>query len=192
MNPLDKLKQIKALVFNDAPQAAPVAPAPVQLMEYTLQDGTVVMIDKLEAGGVVMIGESPAPAGEHTLADGSKLTVSEGGVIASIEVPEAAPAEEDMNAQYTQRFEAMEQKLAGYETALSAVRQEAEVVKQSFARQEELNKKFIEMMETLVNEPSTQPTAQPNTFKKQLHVAKSDKIAATAGYISNILNKNKN
>ncbi len=189
MNPLDKLKQIKALVFNEQPPAAPAAPAPVQLMEYTLQDGTVVKIDKLEAGGVVTIGDAPAPAGEHILADGTKLTVSEGGVIASIEVPEAMPAPEDMNAQYTQRFEAMEQKLSGYEQALAAVRQESENVKQTFARQEELNKKFIEMMETLVNEPATTPTAQPNTFKKQMHQTKAEKIQGLSGAIANILNK---
>lgn len=192
MNPLDKLKQIKALVFNETPPAAPAAPAPVQLMEYTLQDGTVVKIDKLEAGGVVTIGDAPAPAGDHILADGTKLTVSEGGVIASIEVPEVAPAEEDMNAQYTQRFEAMEQKLYGYEQALASVRLENENVKQSFARQEELNKKFIEMMETLVNEPATTPTAQPNTFKKQMHVDRSDRLAIATASISNIINKSKN
>ena len=187
MNPLEQLKKIKALVFNEMPAAAPTEVAPVQLMEYTLEDGTVVMIDKLEAGGTVMIGEAPAPAGDHKLADGTAITVGEGGVISAVvapEVPESAP--EDMNAQYTQRFSAIESKLQGFEAALATATQENAALKETFAKQEALNQQFLQMFETLI-QPDTQPAVQPNSFRRMTVQSKDEKIKSYSTSISNIL-----
>lgn len=73
------------------PAPAPAAPAALNT-DYTLKDGvTAVSIDKLEVGGVVMIAGVPAPAGEHELADGTKVTVGEGGLITAV-MPSAAAA----------------------------------------------------------------------------------------------------
>lgn len=186
MNPLEQLKKIKALVFNEAP----AEPAPVQLMEYTLEDGTVVMIDKLEAGGKVMIGDAPAPAGDHKLADGTVITVGEGGVISAVAAPAAPESEpEDMNAQYTQRFEAMEAKISGFEQALALAAQENAALKETFAKQEALNQQFLQMFETLIKEPDTTPTSQPNSFRRFTAQTKDERIKSFSNSISNILKK---
>lgn len=186
MNPLEQLKKIKALVFNEMPPAAPVV-APVQLMEYTLEDGTVIKIDKLEAGGMVTIADAPAPAGEYKLADGTMCTVGEGGVISAVVAPPAEEAPEDMNAQYTQRFSAIETKLQGLETALAAATQENAALKETFSKQEALNQQFLQMFETLIQEPNTTPAQQPNSFRRMTVQTKDEKIKSYANSISNIL-----
>lgn len=192
MNPLEQLRKIKAF-FNDVPAAAPTEPAPVQLMEYTLEDGTVVMIDKLEAGGMVSIGDAPAPAGDHKLADGTVITVGEGGVISAVVAPAAPESEpEDMTAQYTQRFSAIETKLQGFESALATATQENAALKETFAKQEALNQQFIQMFETLIKEPDTAPTQQPNTFRRITAQTKDERIKSFSNSISNILKTSKN
>lgn len=52
--------------------------------DYALKDGTLCKIDKLEAGGVMLIGEAPAGPGEYELTDGTKVTVGEAGLISAI------------------------------------------------------------------------------------------------------------
>ena len=75
-NPIELLQEVKKLVFQEETAEAP---------SYSLEDGTKIMIDKLEVGGKVTLEDgSPAPAGEHTLADGSTVVLAEGGVIAEI------------------------------------------------------------------------------------------------------------
>lgn len=226
MNPLEQLKKIKALVFNEAP-AAPTEPAPVQLMEYTLEDGTVVMIDKLEAGGVVSIGDAPAPAGDHKLADGTVVTVGEGGVISAVVAP-AAPVSpeqtpEDLKLETPQQMMEAIAKFADPETQptsapelqkmaviLKAVFESVfgwqireaeekatrdaaiEVYKQGFSKQAELNKEFYAALQTLIKEPDTAPTQQPNTFRRITAQTKDERIKSFSNSISNILKTNKN
>jgi hypothetical protein len=63
---------------------------PVKLERATLADGTtIVEVEKLEVGfPVSIVAEdgtlTPAPEGEHTLADGTKIKVDANGVIAEI------------------------------------------------------------------------------------------------------------
>lgn len=96
--PKEILTAIKA-IFSDQPLPEPVAPVapvePVQLeaKEYSLADGTKVMIDKLEIGGMVTLNDAPAPMGEHYLADGSKIELDANGAITSIEAAEPASPE---------------------------------------------------------------------------------------------------
>lgn len=77
--------------FNELMQ--PVAPVePAKPKTAKLMDGTEVEISEYAPGGVVTIAGAPAPAGDHTLEDGTTITLAEGGVITEIEAPEAAPA----------------------------------------------------------------------------------------------------
>ena len=72
---------------------------PIKFETAKLKDGTVVEVEKLEVGfPVVIVAEdgtkTPAPAGEHTLEDGTVVTVDDKGMISEIataeeEAPEA-------------------------------------------------------------------------------------------------------
>ena len=128
------------LMFNElvaAPSGEPAAlAAPVTAV---LKDGTEVMIDKLEPGGIVMIGETPAPAGIHELQDGTKLTVIDNGVIEAIETPIAvdpAPLVDEMGAKFSAFEGTVNQKFAAYDTAIAGYEQrfadqEAKITKAS-------------------------------------------------------------
>ena len=97
MNPKEALQQIRAL-FEDMPQVeqpqAPIAPAEpvvtkVQMAEYSLADGTKVMISALEIGGKVEMADgTPAPQGEHKLMDGTSIQLDETGTIIEISSPD--------------------------------------------------------------------------------------------------------
>jgi hypothetical protein len=115
---IEKLK----LTFNELVGQ----PAPVALMDATLEDGTPVKITELTVGGIVTINDVPAPVGEHKLSDGTKIYVGENGAITEIEAPEqapVAPAAEDMGAKFSafesvtnEKFSSYEAKFASYET----------------------------------------------------------------------------
>jgi len=100
MNAKDAIMQIRAL-FEDmpmvdapAPAPAPIEEVPVTFAEYSLIDGTKVMISELAIGGQVTLEDgSPAPMGEHQLADGTKIVLDEAAKILSIETPEAEAKE---------------------------------------------------------------------------------------------------
>jgi len=62
----------------------------VKQMEYTLADGTTVVVDEM---GMALINGEPAPEGQHALSDGSVLVVDANGMF--IEVLPAT--EEDMS-----------------------------------------------------------------------------------------------
>lgn len=92
---LDAIKNgiadIKKSLFdtNVPPPAAPVLPAAQSALKT--KGGVEVQVDKMEIGGKVTIAGAPAPAGEHELEDGTKITVGEGGVITAIIPATAAP-----------------------------------------------------------------------------------------------------
>lgn len=58
--------------------------------EYTLADGTKVSIDKMEAGGNVQQGNAPIANGDYTLEDGSKITCVDG--VITVVTPKVAAA----------------------------------------------------------------------------------------------------
>jgi hypothetical protein len=124
---LQKLKQAFNEIMTPAAADAPVAP-----VEYSLADGSKVMIDKLEVGGKVTLADgTPATEGEITLADGTVVSVDATGTITAVilpaAAPEAAPAmPEDMSEKFaaieklvTEGFAAQEQKFAAQEQKIS-------------------------------------------------------------------------
>ena len=201
MNPKEALKQIKAL-FEDMPQVvepvapeAPVAPevTKVEMSEYSLVDGTKVMISELKIGGKVELADgTPAPQGEHQLIDGTSITVDELGVIVEIETPKADVVEEEPVApaapvEPAQDTTAMIQELKDdYENKkmeLDAKIAELESkVKQGFAQ-------VAELVEALSNTPTAEPTQKSaNAF--QSYVTTNDsKYERLEKYRNAILNK---
>ena len=187
-NPIELLQEVKKLVFQEETAAAP---------SYSLEDGTKIMIDKLEVGGVVTLEDgTPAPAGEHTLADGTKIVLAEGGVIAEImpkeveekveieieskEDEEKKKEEEEMKKKIAE----MEGKFSAYETSFSALQSDYEGLKAAFGKQSEAMQGLISLVETLVNVPSQAPTEVPNNFKKHSASTKEDKIRSYSQFVS--------
>lgn len=178
MNPVELLQKVKALVFEGqmpADQSLGMYPKDEEKKKefggYTLKDGTEVYIDKLEVGGVVTIEQetmTPAPAGEHELADGTVIVVGEGGVISEIKPapapemqPEAAPVEAAVLP--AQNFD---EKFAAYDAKFSALEEENTNLKAAFAKADEAIKGLFELVEKLVKEPTTEPSEPvKNGFK---------------------------
>jgi hypothetical protein len=106
MNAKEILQKLK-LALMDEP--APSGEVKTEMISATLMDGTEVTVDKLEVGGMVMIGLEPAPAGEHILADGTKIVLVDNGIIESITPAEPAIEVEDPSIEIESRFAKIEQ-----------------------------------------------------------------------------------
>ena len=201
MNPKEALKQIKAL-FEDMPQVvepvAPVAPvAPevtkVEMSEYSLVDGTKVMISELKIGGMVELADgTPAPQGEHQLMDGTIIQVDELGYIIEIaspkedviEVEPVAPAEpvepaQDTTAMIQELKDDYEKKKMELDAKIAVLESK---VKEGFAQ-------VAELVEALSNTPTAEPTQKSaNAF--QSYVSTNDsKYERLEKYRNAILNK---
>jgi len=201
MNTKEALMQIRAL-FENMPQVvepvAPVAPvAPevtkVEMAEYSLVDGTKVMISSLEIGGMVTMADgTPAPMGEHQLMDGTSIQVDEMGAIIEIASPKedviveepvvvdaaVEPAQDTsamldaLKADYKSKKAELDAKIAELESK----------VKQGFAQ-------VAELVEALSNTPTAEPTQKAaNAF--QSYVTTNDsKYERLEKYRNAILNK---
>lgn len=194
MNPKEALLQIRAL-FEDMPQVAqpvePVAPevTKVEMAEYSLVDGTKVMISALEIGGKVEMEDgTPAPMGEHQLMDGTSIQVDETGTIIEIASPKddiveeepVAPAAPIAPAQDTTAMvaELIEQK-SQLETKIAELESK---VKQGFAQ-------VAELVEALSNTPTAEPTQKAaNAFQSYVST-KDTKYERLEKYRNAILNK---
>jgi hypothetical protein len=143
------------------------------MAEYSLMDGTKVEITALEIGGsVTMPDGTPAPAGEHELADGTQIELDENGIIIEISskeeevVPEVdteieAKKEEDKKiAEMQEQFEAQIAELkAAKEVSDAKVLELENKVKQGFAQ-------VAELIEALSNVPSADPIQKPSNFSE--------------------------
>ena len=167
MNAKDAIMQIRAL-FEDMPQVeapapieAPIEEVPVTFAEYSLMDGTKVMISELAIGGEVTLADgSPAPVGEHQLADGTKIVLDEAAKILSIETPEAEAKEADENP--AELGKKMDEKMAD---EIAALVSENENLKTQVAQLEAKVKngfsQVAELIEALTKTPNAEPIAQP-------------------------------
>jgi hypothetical protein len=186
-NPIELLQEVKKLVFQEETMPAP---------SYSLEDGTKVLIDKLEVGGVVTLEDgSPAPVGEHTLADGSKVILAEGGVIAEImpkevedkveiEIESKEDEKKKEDEEMKKKIAEMEGKFSAYDASFSALQSDYESLKAAFGKQGEAMQGLINLVETLVNVPSQAPAEVPNNFKKHSASTKEDKIRSYSQFVS--------
>ena len=188
MTPLEAIQKIQQMFTDNG--MMPVAEAPAAQMaeesaepiesvkEYVLMSGQKVLIDKLELGGKVMIvdeagQQSPAPVGEHQLADGTKIVLDEAGTILELEVPEAdkveeeiipdAPAEPSAEELMKKKIEEMQKQLDEIKMSYDA----------KLAQQEARFSKGIsdlsDVLVQLINTPSAEATEQPKD-KFNVHV----------------------
>jgi hypothetical protein len=187
-NPIELLQEVKKLVFQEETMPTP---------SYSLEDGTKVLIDKLEVGGVVTLEDgSPAPVGEHTLADGSKVILAEGGVIAEImpkeveedkveiEIDSKEEEKKKEEEEMKKKIAEMEGRFSAYDASFSALKSDYEGLKAAFGKQGEAMQGLINLVETLVNVPSQAPAEVPNNFKKHSASTKEDKIRSYSQFVS--------
>lgn len=192
-SPIELLQEVKKLVFQEETMPAPA---------YSLEDGTKVLIDKLEVGGNVTLEDgTPAPAGGHTLADGTKFIVDEAGVITEImaaeveddnveiEIESKKDEEKQEGEMMKKKMEEMEGRFAAYESNFSALQSDYEGLKAAFGKQSEAMQGLIQLVDTLVNVPSQEPAEVPNTFKKHSASTKEDRIRTYSQFVSQFKNK---
>jgi len=174
---LGKLKQM----FSDltAP-AAPVVPAAAAdaPKEYDIAGGGKCAIDKLEPGGIVIIDGNPSLPGDIELADGTKVTVGDNGVITAVTpgTPAApappAPAPEDMGAKFTALESSTNEKFTAYEVKFAAYEQRFAAYEAKLAKQSEMIEKLLQFGQLIVDKPQAAPDPavrkpQNNLFANQ-------------------------
>jgi hypothetical protein len=161
-----------------APENTPVA-EPVVMGEAKLMDGTVVKYDtpELVIGSMITVvtpdGEFPAPVGEHTLEDGTVITVDETGKVIEIEAKEETPevvvepvAPVVMAVTPEEKQAIMDEVIAMFEPRLKAL-EDAILVSQSASS--ELQNKFSEFGK-LLDLPTNEPTkVVENKFQSKLN-----------------------
>ena len=183
MNAQEAILKIKALFEENT--AAPVEEVKaeetpiveetkVEMAEYSLMDGTKVEISALEIGGsVTMPDGTPAPAGEHQLADGTVMQLDENGIIIELSSKEedvtseeeAAPAPEDMGKEADKKMQEMTEAFEAQIAEIKAAKEVSDAkvldlenkVKQGFAQ-------VAELIEALSSTPSADPISRPNSF----------------------------
>ena len=153
---------------------APVAEvpvAPVQLMEATLEDGTVIKYDTevLGVGSVVMVvtpeGELPAPNGNHKLTDGTEIEVTD-GVVTNITIPEpvapvepvAPPVAPDMSAQFNE-----------VKSSIDSFKAEFVALQEKFDSLSKENDAIKSFFNTLLNIPTERPVEKINSTDKKFN-----------------------
>jgi hypothetical protein len=169
MNAQEAILKIRAL-FDDGQVAEAPAEVNLEAVEYSLMDGTKVMIDKLEIGGTVVLSDgNAAPQGEHILADGTSIQVDEAGVIIEIASPaedmqpEEMPVEEmkkkmdELAAEFQAKVDILNFEKEELQTKLKDL---TEKTTQGFSQ-------VLSLIEDMAKVPSADPIAKPNSFKYQ-------------------------
>lgn len=156
----------------------------IKMMEYSLADGTKVMISALEVGGdVTMADESKAPDAEHELADGTKITTVDGKITMIMPeekvIVDAIEPTEELRQEMIQSI----QSLIDENNVLSEMIKDIEVKnKQGFEM-------VIAMFEEFTKIPNADPIEKPAGFK--FENTKDIKFERLTKYRNAILN-NKN
>ncbi|CAB4137593.1 hypothetical protein UFOVP316_55 [uncultured Caudovirales phage] len=193
MNPKEAILKIRAL-FEDMPEVESEVEEemPVEMAEYSLVDGTKVMINSLEVGGEVKLEDGTlAPDAEHTLADGTVIT-TESGIIKEIEAPESVE-EVEVEAGDKKMEEKMAEVVAEFQSKIDALASEKAALESKLAEIEKKQKEgfsaVLNLIEEVTRMPQADPTEQPQSFK--FEATKDIKFERLNKYRNAILN-NKN
>ena len=185
MTPLEALLQIKQM-FAEMPQQnqempeveVTIEPAAPEYKEYVLKSGAKVKIDKLEVGGKVMLvdeagNETPAPAGEHELADGMVIVLDEASTIVEIKEPQTeeapAPAEEELKKKI-EEMKAEIEKLGDYK------KKQEEKMAEVESKFSQAIKDLSDVVIGLINTPSTEATEKPKQIFNKVVPSKDSRI----------------
>lgn len=200
-SPKEILDTIRAVFTSEpAPAApdpastpAPAAPVTLAAKSYKLKDGTDISVsqagDALAVGDIVMVGGSPAPAGEHTLEDGTVITTDAEGKITVI--VEANPVTTDLSTEpapptIEQRIAQIEQSIAQLKTPAPPTGFASETALQKANETITKHEATIQAMFGLLEKLVDAPMAEPKTLtgnKKELF-EKNERVNKTIDRIS--------
>jgi hypothetical protein len=164
------LKSIKVLLgLEEMPSPA-----------YTLADGTPVEISELVLGGTVIVGDGPAPAGEHTLSDGQTIVVDENGVITEIKPAgveglgdEPKPEEPAPQAPTEMTKATIEQMVK--DAVKEAVGEQMKTYTTGMQKQDEAFKSMVALMEEVLKMPTVKSDPPKQAFVKTNPESKTEK-----------------
>ena len=197
MTTLEAINKIKQM-FAEAGELPVASVEPTQsFAEYSLKSGAKVMIDKLEVGGKVSLideggNESPAPAGEHELIDGSVIVLDEAATILSVKVPEVEVPEVEVEVEakdYEKKGEEdmMKKKIDEMQRQLDEIKMAYDA---KLASQElKFSKGISDISDVLVqilSTPSANATEQPKDKFNQHVESKDDKVSRFLAFAKSI------
>ena len=167
MTPLEALLQIKQM-FAEMPQQpvqaqeieVSIEPAEIEYKEYVLKSGAKVKIDKLEVGGKVMLVDdagnvTPAPAGEHELADGMVIVLDESSTIVEIKQPEVEEVVPAIEEELKKKIAEMQSEL---ENLKSGKKKDEEKMAEVEAKFSKAISELTDVVVGLIQTPSVDPT----------------------------------
>jgi hypothetical protein len=171
-----------------ADPAAPPADTPPAPNKYKLEDGSEVEIDKLEAGGVVLVNGVPAVEGVLKLEDGTSLSVDASGVIIEVKAPEAAPPMDDEMSKFKSEFASFKQDFENHKLVFNQVQADFNEAKGTIGKQQEAITGLLQIVEQLAKTPVANPAEPaPSAFDKVETV--SEKFSQIAANITALKNK---
>lgn len=160
---VDKIKDLLGIELTSQEAEA------VKLAQSTLENGTVIEYESMEAGSPVFIVSEDEkialPTGEYTLEDGKILVVVDEGEIAEIkeaaeEEVEAAQEEEEVTAEYIEReeFDALKKQIEDLKREFEKHYDEKEKEEMAKKEKEELSKVEVDAEPVYHSPDATQET----------------------------------
>ena len=194
MNATQAILKIRALFEDLPPVELPTDQVKLESVEYSLQDGTKVMIDKLEVGGMLANSDgSPVKAGEVILADGTSIQIDEKGSIIEIASPAEDMMPEEMPAEGMKSDNKMAELAAEFQAKIDILTFQKDELELKLKSLEEKSKQGFSQVLNLITDiakvPSVDPIAKPQSFKYE--ETKDIKFERLEKYRQAILN-NKN
>jgi hypothetical protein len=180
MNLNEAIEKLSGLVskFNAEPTTEQT------FIDAKLMDGTIVRYESLEVGMPLFVideagNELPAPDGEHTLEDGTMVTV-EGGILIEVatkeeEAPEEeeAPIEQPMatvESVSKEDFEALKLEVENLKTVFDQFTTSNELLAKNNIELKSIVKETFSIVEKLAKVPTDNPVSvrSNNPFKKSI------------------------
>lgn len=129
-------------------------------MATMTKDGVAIFIAGAEDGELIgktvylaeegLPTETLAPAGDHELEDGTKVTVDESGIITEVEAPEPAEDVEALKAAYEEEKKAMEEEKQALQNKID---EQAKVIDESKKQLAKLSADFIDLKNQVAGDP---------------------------------------
>jgi hypothetical protein len=158
---------------------------------YTLADGTPIEVSELVVGGTVIVGDGPAPAGEHILSDGQTIVVDENGVITEIRpvAVEAPEMPEDMGGDPAAPVTKATIEQMVKDAVKEAVGEQMKSYTTGLAKQGEAVRGMVNLMEEILKMPTVTSEPPKQTFSKAAPESKTEKYGKILNQFQTIKNK---